>query len=51
MAQFMVRATLTQDYEIPVEAEDEMKAIEKLDDWIADDFEDFKTTACWNFEA
>jgi phosphotransferase system HPr-like phosphotransfer protein len=51
MAKFIVRAKLTKDYEIEVEAEDEMKAIESLDDWIADDFEDFEVGARWDFEA
>jgi hypothetical protein len=51
MAKFTVRATLTKDYEIEVEATDEMDAIKKLDDWIADDFEDFEVGARWDFEA
>ena len=45
----MVKATLTRDYEIPVEAENEMDAIKKLDDWISDDFEDFEVNARWDF--
>jgi hypothetical protein len=51
MAKFIVRATLTKDYEVEVEANDEMDAIKKLDDWIADDFEDFEVGARWDFEA
>jgi hypothetical protein len=48
---FVVEATLTKHYEIEVEAEDAMKAIESLDDWIADDFEDYEVGAKWDFEA
>jgi hypothetical protein len=51
MAKFTVMATLTKDYEVEVEAEDAMKAIESLDDWIADDFEDFEVGARWDFKA
>jgi hypothetical protein len=49
MEKFIVKATLTRNYEIPVEAENEMDAIKKLDDWISDDFEDFEVTAGWDF--
>lgn len=51
MAKMIVRATLTKDYEVEVEAEDGMDAIKKLDDWIADDFENFEVGARWDFEA
>jgi hypothetical protein len=51
MPKFIVRATLTKDYEIEVEAKDEMDAIKSLDDWIADDFEDYEVGARWDFEA
>jgi phosphotransferase system HPr-like phosphotransfer protein len=51
MAKFIVKATLTKDYEVEVEANDEMDAIKKLDDWIADDFEDYEVGARWDFEA
>jgi phosphotransferase system HPr-like phosphotransfer protein len=51
MEKFIVRATLTKNYEVEVEAEDAMKAIESLDEWIADDFEDFEVGARWDFEA
>lgn len=51
MDKFIVRATLTKNYEIEVEAEDEMDAIKQLDDWIADDFEDYEVGARWDFEA
>jgi phosphotransferase system HPr-like phosphotransfer protein len=52
MAKFIVRATLTKDYEIEVEAEDEMDAIKSLDDWMEDDFtEEYEVGARWDFEA
>lgn len=46
---FIVEATLTKNYEVFVEAESEMDAIKKLDDWIADDFEDYEVGARWDF--
>ena len=49
MGKFIVKATLTRNYEIPVEAKNEMDAIKKLDGWISDDFEDFEVTAGWDF--
>jgi hypothetical protein len=48
---YTVRATLTKTYKIKVEATDSVAAIASLDDWIADDFEDFETGASWDFEA
>ena len=51
MAKFTVRATLTKTYEIEVEAGDPASAIASLDDWIADDFEEFETGAKWEMEA
>ena len=46
-----VRATLTRNYEIEVDATDPASAIEKLDDWISDDFEPFEVGAHWQLEA
>lgn len=51
MEKFTVKATLTKYYEVEVEAIDEEDAIAKLDDWIADDFEDYEIGAKWDFEA
>jgi hypothetical protein len=51
MAKFIVKATLTKDYEVEVEAGNAGEAITKLDDWIADDFENFEVGARWDFEA
>jgi hypothetical protein len=51
MPKYTVNAVLTKTYAIEVEADDEMKAIESLDDWIADDFEDYETSAQWTMEA
>jgi hypothetical protein len=48
---YIVEATLTKNYEIEVEANSPMEAIESLDEWIADDFEDFEVGAKWDFEA
>jgi hypothetical protein len=46
-----VYAVLTKYYEVEVEADDPSAAIAALDDWIADDFEEFETGAKWDFEA
>ena len=51
MPKFTVYATMTKTYEVEVEADNEASAIESLDDWIADDFEEFETGAKWDLEA
>jgi len=51
MAKFTVYATMMKTYEVEVEADSEASAIESLDDWIADDFEDFETGGEWKLEA
>jgi hypothetical protein len=51
MTKHIVRATLTREYEIEVDATDPASAIEKLDDWISDDFEPFEVNAHWQLEA
>ena len=50
MAKYIVTATLTKTYEVEVDALDPMDAIKQLDDWIADDFEDYETDASWILE-
>jgi hypothetical protein len=52
MATYKIYATLTKEYVVEVgEAESEDDAINKLDDWISDDFEDYEITAKWDFVA
>jgi hypothetical protein len=51
MATYTITATLTKTYEIKVEAADSAAAIAELNDWIADDFEQFETGAQWTMEA
>lgn len=48
---YTVTATLTKTYEIEVDALDPSDAIKQLDNWIADDFEDYETDASWILEA
>jgi hypothetical protein len=48
---YTVFATLTKEYEIEVDASDPASAIDKLDDWISDDFESFEVNAVWELEA
>jgi len=49
--QFTIQATLTKKFEVTVEAEYPGDAIQSLEDWIADDFEDYVVSARWDFEA
>jgi hypothetical protein len=48
---YTITATLTKTYEIKVNATDPQNAIDQLDEWISDDFEDFETDAKWEFKA
>ena len=50
MPKFKIYAQSRQ-YEVPIEAEDEADAFDKIEDWISDDFEDFEVTGEWEFEA
>jgi hypothetical protein len=50
MTKYTIEAKRTIWYEVEIEAEDESSAYEQLDEWIADDFEDFETAGCWEFE-
>jgi hypothetical protein len=51
MPKIKVYATLTKTYEVEVEADNTASAIASLDDWIADDFEEYETGAEWKMEA
>jgi len=51
MDKYTVFATLTKQYEVEVEADDPAQAIEKLDDWMAEDFEPFEVNGKWELEA
>jgi hypothetical protein len=51
MHKYTVTAVRTTTYEVEVEAEDPGSAIEKLDDWISDDFEPFEVAGHWQLEA
>jgi hypothetical protein len=50
MNKYLVQAKLMKYYEVPVEAESREKALELINDFIAEDFEDFETNAQWDFE-
>lgn len=50
MATYKVKATLTKEFEIEVEADDESDAVAQLDEWIADDFVGHETYARWDLE-
>jgi hypothetical protein len=50
MPKYIVNAMRQVEYNVPVEAEDESAALQALDDWIADDFEQYQVHAEWDFE-
>lgn len=51
MASYTIEATLTKTYKLTsIVAEGELEALATLDEWMADDFDDFETGAEWNFE-
>lgn len=50
MPRFIIVATSTFEYEVPVIAKDEEEALATLDDWIASDFEHYQKDATWDFE-
>jgi hypothetical protein len=51
MPSYTVTAVRTTTYEVDVKAESPASAIEKLDDWISDDFEKFEVAGHWTLEA
>jgi hypothetical protein len=50
MPKYMIVATAKNEYEIEVEADDEQSALATLDDWIADDFEEYIQQNTWDFD-
>jgi hypothetical protein len=50
MPRFIIVATSTFEYEVPVIAKDEEEALATLDDWIASDFANYQVDAVWDFE-
>jgi hypothetical protein len=48
---YTITAVQTKTYEIEVEALDPASAITLLDEWIEEDFEDFKVDGKWELEA
>ena len=51
MAKYTVTATQTKTFEIEINATDPQNAIDQLDEWISDDFENFETATSWKMEA
>lgn len=49
MNKYKVYATATINYEVEVEGNSEIEALSTLDDWIQDDFEDYKVHGSWDF--
>ena len=50
MPKYLIVATRVSEYEILVEADDEQSALATLDDWIADDFEEYIQQNTWDFD-
>jgi hypothetical protein len=50
MSKFKIEAKRTIWYEVEIDADDELDALAELDEWIADDFEDYETNGSWEFE-
>ena len=50
LPRFIIVATSTFEYEVPVIAEDEQEALATLDHWIAEDFANYQKNATWDFE-
>jgi hypothetical protein len=48
---YTITAKQIKHYEIEVEATDPASAIDSLDDWIAEDFENFQVNGKWELEA
>ena len=48
---YTITAKQVKHYEIEVEASDPATAIDSLNDWIEEDFEDFKIGGNWELEA
>jgi hypothetical protein len=48
---YTITAKQIKHYEIEVEASDPASAITLLDDWIAEDFENFQVNGKWELEA
>jgi hypothetical protein len=51
MPKYTVTAKLLNTYEIEVEAADEYAALKSLDEWNAEDFEDYLETQHWDLVA
>jgi hypothetical protein len=50
VSKYLIVATRVSEYEILVEAEDEQAALATIDDWIADDFEEYNQMNTWDFD-
>lgn len=50
MAKYKVYAIQAKHYVVTVEARSMKQAVKSLDEWIEDDFEEFKETSDWAFE-
>lgn len=50
MGKYLIVATRVTEYEIEIEADTDYQALGKLDDWIADDFEEYAKQNTWDFD-
>ena len=50
MGNYKLEATRLYVYELVIQADSEAEAYAKLDEWIADDFTDYRTNVVWDFD-
>jgi hypothetical protein len=50
MPKFIVEAERIHYYTVEIEAEDWHAAKAEIDEWVADDFEDYETNAQWTID-
>jgi hypothetical protein len=50
MNKYVIHAISKTAYRIETEAEDEADAMSQFDEWLAEDFEDYKVDGVWEFE-
>jgi hypothetical protein len=51
LSEYVITAKLLNTYEIKVMATDAAAAIDSLDEWVSDDFEDYLINQQWDMEA
>lgn len=50
MPTYLVKVKSKTEYLVPVEAENEFSVLKEFENWIADDFESYKSHGEWDFD-